>query len=163
MFKTNLIYQKCSIEYYCQPFSVLVVATMCLAGHQDLSCSFFPIFFTFIFRSVNKPSSDVPSFIFAIALVRRTWVPAAGTCKVHFLTLQARVDDPTWGSRFDKEVMLRAFRLVHLQRNYNYRIKLNCLHLSAGADQPNGLVRAGTLRDLFWKRTNLGQVGENHR
>ena len=110
-----------SIEYcYCQTFSALVVATMCLAGHQDLSCSNFPIFFTFFFRIVNTPGSVLVFFIFAIALVRRTWVPATGTCKEHFLTLQARGDDPTRGSRFDKEVMLRAFQLVHLQRNYNY-------------------------------------------
>ena len=152
-----------SIEYYCQTFSVLVVATMCLAGHQDLSCSFFPIFFTFFFRIVNTPSSTFFSFIFAIALVRWTWVPAAGTCKENFLTLQARIDGPRQAFRFDKEVMLRAFRLVHLQRKYNYRIKLNCLHLSAGADQPSGLVHAGTLRDPFWNRTKLDQVGENHR
>ena len=109
-----------SIEYYCQTFSVLVVATMCLAGHQDLSCSNFPIFFTFFFRIVNTPGSVLVFFIFAIALVRRTWVPAAGTLQVPFLTLQARVDGPRKGSMFDKEVMLRVFQLVHLQRYHNY-------------------------------------------
>ena len=98
-----------SIECYCQTFSVLVVATMCLAGHQDLSCSFFPIFFTFFFRIVNKPSSEVVSFIFAIALVRRTWLSATGTAEVTLLTLQARRDGPRQGVRFDKEVMLRFF------------------------------------------------------
>ena len=94
-----------SIEYYSQIFSVLVVATMCLAGRQDLSCSFFPIISTF-FRLINKPSSAVVSFVFAIALVRRTWVPAPGTTEVPFLTLQAREDGPIQSSRFDKEVML---------------------------------------------------------
>ena len=131
------------------------------------------MFSTFFFQFVNEPSSEVFFFIFAIALVRWAWLSATGTTEVPFLTIQARVDGPgthtgsitdsITTSRFDKEVMLRAFRLVHLQRKYNYRIKLNFLHLSAGADQPSGLVHAGTLRDPFWNRTKLDQVGENHR